>query len=384
MRKKNIILHLSGSGQGQWVVTILILWSLLNTFLIFKQGIITTGEAAKYIETAQYFLNNGHLPSTNFQYYSIIVFLLALSLKLHMGFAPLVAIQLLCNLAATLYFFDTARKIFNSWKIAFIAAALLLFNYPYQAFNTAVQTESLFQSLSLILSCYLLRKEKLQIGHFIFTAFSILLLSLNRPIGLLYIPAAFVYFYLVSLRKVSPLTRLSFAILIIAGFLYLLDRAMGSGGEYDFMLPFREEHIICGVPTLLHPIDIHTPGNGNSVYALIYYIFHHPGQFLRLAFLKSLSFWGVYRSYFSIRHNIPLVAYFYAMILLAILSMKYWVKAHIYKLTYLLTLMLVTWMTVILTCDDWNHRIFLSISPYLTLLAAGFFKRIFPSQERPL
>ena len=49
------------------------------------------------------------------------------------------------------------------------------------------------------------------------------------------------------------------------------------------------------------------------------------------------------------------------------------------SLAYLLTLILLTWMTVILTCDDWNHRVFLSISPYVILLATGFFKRVFPS-----
>jgi hypothetical protein len=312
-------------------------------------------------------------------YYSITIFLLSACLKLHLGFAFAIAVQLLCNLAATLYFFDTALKIFSSGKVAFIAAVLLLLNYPYQAFNTALQTESLFQSLSLILSCYLLRKEKLKVKHYILTFVFIVVLSLSRPIGLLYIPAVFVYFYLVSLRKVGPLIRLSFAISVIAGFLYFLNSAMGSGGAYDFMLPFREEHIVCGVPTLLQPIDIHTPGNGNSIYALVGYVLQYPGHFLRLALLKSWSFWGIYRSYFSIRHNIALVAYFYTIILLAVVSINYWIREQMHKLAYLLTLILLTWMTVILTCDDWNHRVFLSISPYVILLAASFLMCVFLS-----
>src|SRR5882724_4669003 len=118
-----------GLLKDKALMAILALWSLVNIFLLFHQGIVTTGEAAKYIDTAQSFLDKGHLPSSNFWYYSITVFLLSFCLKLHLGFAPVVIIQLLCNLAATLYFFDTARKILDSKMAAFCATVILLLTY---------------------------------------------------------------------------------------------------------------------------------------------------------------------------------------------------------------------------------------------------------------
>jgi len=71
-------------------------------------------------------------------------------------------------------------------------------------------------------------------------------------------------------------------------------------------------------------------------------------------------------------HNLIFLIYFYPVVLMAIFSLRYWRHRHPSKLAYLLTLILITWCTVVMTCDDWNIRIFLSITPYLILLAAGF------------
>jgi hypothetical protein len=367
--------------RGQAVVALLILWTLVNGILFACQGIITTGEAHKYVRLANYFLANGHFPTPNFQYYSIIILLVASSLKFHLGLLAVVVIQLLLSLAATLYFFNTILKIFHSERTALAGAILLLLNIPYQSFNTAIQTESIFQSLSLLASCYLLRQEQLRARHLIGILLFIVLLSLSRPLGLLYVPAVFVYYYRTAFRQAGPVRRMIFLIASSLVFLYVLDRAMGSGGEYDFMLPFQEEHIICGAPTLLHPLNFPVAGNGNSVYALIYYILHHPGQFFRLALLKSMSFWGIYRSYYSTLHNLALLLFFYPIIIMAALSLRHWWRQHRDRLIYLLTLILVTWGTVILTCDDWNIRIFLSISPYLILLSSPLLSSLFRQKE---
>jgi len=381
LSKAALFSHLFNPARRQAVLAVLLLWLLVNILLLTQQGIIITGEADKYIRMARYYLANGHLLTPNLRYYSIIIFLLAFCMKFHLGFFPVVAVQMLVNLSATLYFFNTIRKIFHSEGVALAGAILLLLNIPYQSFNTAVQSESIFQSLSLLASCYLLQREQLRARHLIYILLFVVLLSLSRPLGLLYIPAAFVYFYRTSLRHVGRIWRITFLVASSLAFLFVLDRAMGSGGEYDFMLPFQEEHIICGTPTLLHPLNFPVPGNGNSVYALIYYIFHHPGQFFRLALLKTMSFWGLYRSYFSTRHNLVLVLFFYPIVIMAALSLRRWRRQQPDRLIYLLTLILVTWGTVVLTCDDWNIRVFLSISPYLILLSSPFLKKVLSRQE---
>jgi hypothetical protein len=139
------------------------------------------------------------------------------------------------------------------------------------------------------------------------------------------------------------------------------------------MLPFRENHIICGAPTLLSPRIIPTTGSGTSLFSLLYYIGHDFGSFIRLAGQKTLSFWGVYRSYYSPTHNLYLAVYFYPITAMALFSLPRWQRrGQGLPLIGLLTPIAMTWLTVVLTCDDWNNRWFLSISPFLLLLAAGF------------
>src|SRR6202012_5182298 len=114
----------------------------------------------------------------------------------------------------------------------------------------------------------------------------LLLLCLTRPSGILYLPVAAVWLFILSSQ--NTIRKWTITLVIITASCWLLNTALGSGGELDFMLPFREEHIICGAPTLLHPADIHTVQQGNSIYGLFYYITHNFPQFIRLAALKSL------------------------------------------------------------------------------------------------
>jgi len=365
LQPTSFLSRLRSTYPGKPMAGILILWFFINAFFLWKNGIVTTGEAEKYIYQAQLYVTTGHFTTPNFWLYFIPVSLISLCLKFHLGFGWFVALQLFVNLAATLYFFRTALTFLGSQKIAFAGTLLLLLNLPYQAFNTFLQTESFFQSVSLLLSCYLISRQRFSARALATIFFTLLILSMTRPNGLLYWPAVLLYLFLCSLAKASPARKWSFG--IVAAFLsfFLLNTAMSSGGELDFMLPFREEHIICGTPTLLYPANIHTTGTGNSIYALLYYITHNFGQFIRLAALKSVSFWGVYRSYYSTLHNGFLMVYFYSITLAALVAIPRWMKSYRLPALYLLSPVLLTWITVILTCDDWSNRIYLGISPYL-------------------
>ena len=107
------------------------------------------------------------------------------------------------------------------------------------------------------------------------------------------------------------LVKISITVAAAIGFLFFLNSALSSGGEFDFMLPFRDEMIICGVPTLTNPVDIKTSQDQNSVAGLAYYITHHFSSFIQLAWLRTRAFWGLSRSYYSNGHNLYLAFYFY-------------------------------------------------------------------------
>jgi len=184
------------------------------------------------------------------------------------------------------------------------------------------------------------------------------------------------YLFFRFFKAFSVPVKIGITVTATIAFLFFLNAALGSGGELDFMLPFRDENIICGVPTLPHGSNIETSDDPNSVFGLIYYITHNFGQFMRLAWLRSKAFWGLTRSYYSPGHNLYLVIYFYPVCLLALPGIRSWFKKNPDLLLYCSSLILITWGTVMLTCDDWHNRFFLSIVPYVYFLIVPVIKSI--------
>ena len=77
---------------------LLFLWALVQGYLIWHNGIVTDLEAAKYIDEANHFLKFGNLNTNNHYLYFTQIFLIAAAIKLHLGYAVIVVIQLLLNL----------------------------------------------------------------------------------------------------------------------------------------------------------------------------------------------------------------------------------------------------------------------------------------------
>lgn len=368
-----------GKPQG----VLILLWILLNSFFLIHQGIYLEGESAKYIYQGHVLLNTGAPESANFWLYSVEIFLVAFCLKLHLGFFFVVFIQLLFNAVATTFFYRTLHSIFENRQTAFLGTLLLLGNYYYQQFNTFLYTESLFYSFTLILSCYLLHIRQLTIKNLLAVIGMLTIICFTRPTGLLFLPPTFLYLFLVFFQKMSTPKKIALLSVITIGFLLLLNIALGSGGELDIMLPFRDQSIICGVPTLAKPLPIKTAANGNSLYGLLYYILHNIPQFVKMGWLRTCAFFGLYRDYFSTGHNLYLLIYFNFIHLLALLSLPHWFKRNADIAIYLLSAIGLTWLTAILTCDDWHNRFYLDISPFLIILAMpAFFSRNLRSNTR--
>ena len=355
---------------------LLILWLIVQAILFHNNGIITIGESEKYIGEAQRLTTGGSLSSRSYFLYLTQILLLTFAFKSGLGYWFVVIVQLLFSIIATFALYRLAVKLFSQ-KTAVVCTALFLFNYPLQEFNFYLQTESVFFSFTIIYTAYLLQLSKLTLLHFFIILFSLVLISITRPTGLLFIPATFLYLFFGFLKAISTRFKLVIVSAITVIFLFVLNSALGSGGELDFMLPYLDERIICGVPTLHHFVDIKTWGNGNSIYGFLYYITHNFAQFIRLALLRSKAFFGLMRDYFSTGHNIFLASFFYPFYVLTILSIKWWVKNNLYRFLYLSFLIVLTWGTTILTCDDWHNRWFLAISPWLIFLSLPAINKLF-------
>lgn len=357
-------------------VFIILIWMFVNTCLLIRNGIIVNGEAGKYISEAHHLLQEGALTSSNFYLYSTQIFLITFSIKFNLGFLFVVVVQLLMNLVATFSAYSLQKYLFGT-RLAFIGTVLLLFNVPYQEFNTFLQTESLFYSITLIFSSYVIRIEKFSLKNLAFITLWLAIIIITRPTGLLFLPATAIFLFLKFSANIGFAKK---AVIIGAvGFLFffILNMALGSGGEFDFLLPFRDENIICGVSMLQNAVRVENAATDNSIFGLLNYIVHHFSQFCRLAWLKSVAFFGLYRNYYSIIHNSYLIIYFNIIHLLILLGIGYWIRTLKLQMIYLCSIIFLTWITVVLTCDDWHNRFYLSVSPYLIILGLAGIKRLF-------
>src|SRR6266508_2579962 len=119
---------------GNHLAVIALTWIIVQALLFYKNGIVTEFESGKYIEQANNLLQYGRVSTPNFWLYSIQIFLIALSIKLHEEFILVVIVQLFFNAIATLYFYKLCVNL-SDRRTALFSVILLIFNLPFQAFN---------------------------------------------------------------------------------------------------------------------------------------------------------------------------------------------------------------------------------------------------------
>lgn len=348
-------------------------WISVQLFFLITKGITLEFEAGKYINEAYLLLNEGHLSSKNLWFYSFQILLLAAAIKTKIGFTFVYLVQLLINAASTIIFYRLCKR-FSSSRAALIATLLLIFNLPLQELNVYLQTESIFVSFTIFFSYILLSLSSINKRTVLIISLCLFILSITRPNGLMIIPAALIFLYLKSIRRFSFSRQVFVAASLSIGFLYIINVALGSGGEWRFMLAFQKELVLCADTPYF--INIKISDNPHSIEGFSYYIIHNFQQFIRLAFLKTIAFWGLCRSYFSTTHNLFLTAYFYPIYVLIALSIPYWLKKNRDVFMYLAVCILLAWFVVILTCDDVHNRFFLVLSPYLYMLSLPILQKI--------
>lgn len=354
--------------------SLVILWIIIQALLYINNGIVTKLEAIKYISQANVFLETGSFTTGNYWLYSTLILLIAFCIHLKLSFAFIVAIQLILNFVSLLMFYNLSFHFLRNRKLAWFSGLFFICNVFYQWYNSYLFTESLFFSLTVIYSSYLLTLKRLQLKNIVVLILFLALLSVTRPTGILFLIPTILYIYLRFMHPLGRLVKITFVGIWLGLFIFLLNAFMQSGGSLNFMKPYLQENIICGVNTVSEaPIIL--PENGNSLPGLFRYIYYNNPQFLKLGALKSGAFWGLLRSYYSNFHNAALVLMFYPFYILGIAGIiKKW-KAGDVRIVYILTIIIFFWLTTVLTCDDWHNRFFLTITPFLFLLGIGAFMK---------
>ena len=361
-----------GNLQRYYKLILFSLWLIIQSCLLWHYGVVTYLEADKYISQAQYFIQHGTLSTNNYWLYSTEVFLIVAAIKLHLGFAVIAILQLLLNLFSTWMFYKLALFFLKKETLASFATILFIINIPYQIYNSFLFTESIFYSLTIIYSSYLLRLQRLAVKNILVLILLLALMSVTRPTGILFFGATALYIFFRFLNKLSLLVKILIVACSLIIFIGTLNIMMNTGGSLDFMLPFKKENIICGVNTN-NNVEINTIEKGNSLQGIVYYIYNNKDQFFKLARLKTISFFGLIRNYYSTFHNVFLVIFFYPFYLLSLIGLWKMCKRKKPELIYLVTIFLLYWITTMLTCDDWHNRFILTAMPFIFLIAFAAF-----------
>lgn len=345
-------------------------WIISQIFFVSHFGIVTNGEAEKYIREANQLLETGHYSAGKFLFYSTQILLTALSIKLQAGYWLIVLLQILLNGISVICFYKIVQQYAGKNWIAPAATVYFLLLFYYHQFNTYLYTESIFFSLSVIYTYVLFSVKKLNVkssaGIFLFLT----LLYFTRPTGIFFLPATFLYLVFKFYPQRAGRILLIWGIVGVLALILLLNIALGSGGEFDFMLPYVEGHVLCGVPTTEGGKEFEMPVNQNSVEGLFYFITHYPDVFIQLGAKRLYSFFGATRSFYSVFHNIFLAAYFYFAYLLIVLNLRSLARKMTASFLFLVTPVLFMAVTVMVSCDEWSNRFLLSVVPFILLLAA--------------
>ena len=352
------------------ILLLAVIWFCMQIFFIYQNGIVTDLEATKYIDQAHNFIATGTYSTNNFLFYSTQILLIAFCLKLHIGFWLVVLVQIVLNGISIICFYKIVERVSKNKWLPFFSTLYFLLLFYYHLFNTFLFTESLFFSLSIIYTYVLFSTKELKFKSVFLILLFLGLLYFTRPTGIFFIPATYFYLIIRFFPKKAFLVIALSSIVGISGLFFLLNYSLGSGGELDFLLPYTHEMIICGVSTLPQPHHFSVPVEKNSIQGLIYIITHNFGLFSRLAFQRLIKFFGVYRSFYSVFHNVVVVGYFFIIYATILFYFKNLFKAYKAESIFLLVNIFLMALTVMLSCDEWGNRFILSVVPSFLLLAA--------------
>jgi hypothetical protein len=352
-----------------------VLWTIVHLILLWHFGIVTEFESKKYIEQADSFLTNREYTSPNFIFYSIQILLIALSKSTNTYPHLIVFVQLLFNALSMALFYKLNFYCTKNHFKAFIVTALLICMIYYEIYDLYLFTESLYFSFGIIYTYFLFSINKLSLKNIYLLILGMAVLYFTRPTGIFFIPSTIAFCVFKFYRNKALLLLALFFVAGILTLYYLLNFALGSGGELDFLLPYSKEMILCGVPTLQSTNAINIPLNKSPMEGLWYIMTHHSTLFFYLVNKRLAAFWGATREYYSPLHNMFLRIYFYTCYLIILFGLRKLFKKLIAETIYLLCNIFLIMSTAALSCDEWHNRFLLSILPFLLLLVSFVIKR---------
>ena len=353
------------------VPIILMSWLLLFFLHLDFYGVITDLESKKYIAEAENLISNKGLSAPRFWYYSITIIIIAVSLKIKIGFIGAVFIQSFLNLLAILFFHKSLKLIFKQSSLnPFIIICIIITFSPYSSWNVFLFTESIFYSSILVLiSTIFYHNYNKKTFNALAVIFALTITILSRPLGVLFIPAVLFYFY-TNLSQRLKFIILPVAIIGAGVLFYITNIVFTTTTDATITLSAKQGCVVCGIIPAKEP-QLILLKDGSPMQQLSYYISHNFFHFLLLAVQRGEAFFFIIRPYYSTFHNFFILIFIIPLYTLSIISFGIQKEKKYKPVFYFMFISVATFaIAVILQCDDYHNRFILGLFPFFLIFSA--------------
>lgn len=349
---------------------------LVHLLLFLRFGIETGLEAEKYIEQGTRLWQGESLGEQKYWFYAPVILLVWMVKSMGLPLSIVCIIQVLLSAFSQFCFYNVMKRIAGA-NLALCGSLLLLFFIPYQLWNLFLYSDSIFQSLVLLLGCsiyYSLHNRRLLFQLLPYILLAVVFFS--RPNGMFLIPP----FVIFLLFQQKPIVQKLFAAFISLAFIILAavcaNYIFANGNDMNILLPYIEEHIICFVPTRDATAALDLSQTGNALADFWYYVSHNSLHFIKMVTLRLGSIFNLSRPYYGTGHNIYLLGYSLMVYVLAIAGIQRFMRWKTGMGPFIFSLLLLYPLAISLQCDDWHSRFVMILFPYLCFLAASGIKTI--------
>ena len=347
-----------------------VLYLLISIGILTRVGINVNGEAVKYIEDAQHILNGQGLRVEFFSiFYIAYSLLIAFFIHFSLSFQGVVIAQILCCFIAACCVFKLLMHITVDKKIAYACFIFYLICFPIQKWNFYLYTESLHTSF-IVIGLYFLygilyKEQGKRWGMF---TILLLLIIFSRPVGIIFLLVTFLTWFTWLLKKKKKFIYYPVIAALIIFVIFLFQSPFVFYFNPDSL---RRMEIICQVPQTTADVN-YKEYNSSGLGSFFHVIFSEIGfgKFLSLGIKKVGYFFGMIRSFYSLRQNIILLLagiLLYPLALAGIFLFKN--TAAFYLKIFSVLYIVITSAGIFFTCDEWSNRFIAPVLPHIIILA---------------
>ena len=278
-----------------------------------------------------------------------------------------VLVQVLFSGVALYFLYQATYKITGVNMTAFLTCAFYLAWIKIHQWNFFIYTESLFTSLSIISFAALIlsRTSKQYAITFIIFVFTVFV----RPTGIALIVGVLVYGFAHLYHRLNKKVWVATIFIGVAVALLIINSAMK---DYGFLDSYGKAELIYPNISLglLPPDDLIMPAGDNSpLVSLITFIYSNPVYFIKITMIKLLLFLGNVKPYFSITHNVLIVAFLFPLYFFAIKGFQHFTSNR-QEHYFIAGLVIMQCAIVSLTSENWDGRFLISILPFVFMLSS--------------